>query len=175
MIQKYILIKHSSIPYQYYYHIYRNKRPGRLIFRSNKQISKIHQKPSVLRTPPPLKNHPSKLIGFMYSNLLKNHPSKPFSFTYSPLWEITVFGGQLFWVGVYFGKYGKFPKKVRCDVHLEQNCIEKRTYLMKYPKIAKFLPYACTKKTVEFRSKISPTPLLVRYKYHPYKVNRQSE
>ena len=34
------------------YRIYRNKRPGRLIFRSNKKISKTHQSPSVLGTPP---------------------------------------------------------------------------------------------------------------------------
>ena len=134
------------------YRICRNKHPGRLIFRSNKTNPKTHQNPSVLCTPPfekspikahwfcvlpPLKSHPSKPIGFVYSPLwkvthqsplvlctppfekspiqthrfcvlppLKSHPPKPIGFVYSPLWTITVFGGRLFRVGVYCGKYG---------------------------------------------------------------------
>ena len=68
------------------YRICRNKRPGRLIFRSNKTNSKSHR----FCVLPPLKNHPSTPIGFVYS----------------PLWKITVFGGRLVRVGAYFGKYG---------------------------------------------------------------------
>ena len=86
-----------NLPSQFYsvYRICWNKHPGRLIFRSNINISKTHQKPSVCVLPP-----------------LKYHPSKDIGFVYSPLWKITVFGGRLFRVSayfevdVYFGKYG---------------------------------------------------------------------
>ena len=62
------------------YHICRNKRPGRLIFRSNKK-----------NLPNPIKAHQ-----FCVLPPLKNHPSKPIGFVYSPLWKISVFGGRLF-------------------------------------------------------------------------------
>ena len=61
------------------YRICRNKRPGRLIFRSSKKFQ-----------------NPSNPIGFVYSPPLKNHPLKPIDFMYSPLWKITVSGGRLF-------------------------------------------------------------------------------
>ena len=54
----------------------RKKRPGRLIFGSNKSNFKSHR----FYILPPLKNHPSKAIGFVYS----------------PLWKNTAFGGRLF-------------------------------------------------------------------------------
>ena len=67
------------------YRICRNKRPGRSIFRS---IRKSFQKPSVLCTPPyeklPIKSH-----WFCVLPPLKNHPSQPIGFVYSPLWKIT--------------------------------------------------------------------------------------
>ena len=69
------------------YRACRNKRPGRLIFSSNKKTfqnpSKIHR----FYVLPPLKNHPSNPVGFVYSPPLKNHPSKPIGFVYSPLWK----------------------------------------------------------------------------------------
>ena len=68
--------------------ICRNKRPGRLIFRSSK---KTFQKP-----PPP------KIHRFYVLPPLKNHPSKPIGFVYSPLWKITVFAGRLFRQKWYF-------------------------------------------------------------------------
>ena len=111
----------------HHYRICRNKRPGRLIFRSTKKHSKTHR----FHVLPPLKNHPSKAIGFMYSPFekssikahrfyvlppLKNHSSKAIGFVYSPLWEIThqkpsvlctpPFEKSLFLVGAYFDKYG---------------------------------------------------------------------
>ena len=67
------------------YRICRNKRPGRLIFRSKKKLPKPI-KPHRFCVLPPLKNHPSKAIGFVYS----------------PLWKITVFGGRLFQGGRLF-------------------------------------------------------------------------
>ena len=81
--------------------ICRNKRPGRLILRSNKTNSKTHQNPSVLCTPP-FENHSPKPVGFVYSPFekspikthrfcvlppLKNHLSKAIDFVYSPLWK----------------------------------------------------------------------------------------
>ena len=130
--------------------ICRNKRPGRLIFRSNKKDSKTHQTPSVLCTPPsgkspiksdwfcvlpPLKNHPSKPHRFCVLPPLENHPSKAIGFVYSPLWKIThqpikthqvskshCFGGCLIWfgVGVYFGKYGEAWDDIHADICI--NC-----------------------------------------------------
>ena len=125
---------HSSLNSCKIYRICRNKRPGRLIFRSNK---KTFQNPSVLCTPsfekslipthqfcvlPPLKYHPSQPIGFVYSPLWKITHQKPIGFVYSPLWKIThqkpsvsctppfekslFLVGAYFGVGVYFGKYG---------------------------------------------------------------------
>ena len=61
------------------HHICQNKRPGRSIFRAIKSIpnpSKTHR----FYVVPPLKNHPSKAIGFVYS----------------PLWKIPVYDGRLF-------------------------------------------------------------------------------
>ena len=63
------------------YRICQNKRPRRLIFRSNKKT-----------IPKPIKPH-----RFCVLPPLKTHPSKSISFKYSPLWKITVFGGRLFW------------------------------------------------------------------------------
>ena len=58
--------------------ICQNKRPGRLIF-SSKNISKTHR----FCVLPPLKNHPSQPIGFMYSPLWKS-PIKPHRFYVLP-------------------------------------------------------------------------------------------
>ena len=70
------------------YRICRNKRPGRLIFRSNKTNFKTHQKPSVLCTPlfeetthqspsvsctPPFEKSPIKAHRFCVLPPLKNH------------------------------------------------------------------------------------------------------
>ena len=83
------------------YRICRNKRPGRLRLRSNKTNFQTHQNPSVLYTPrfeklpikahrfcvlPPLKNHPSKAFGFVYSPHVKNHC----------YWWTLISGGRLF-------------------------------------------------------------------------------
>ena len=53
--------------------ICRNKRPGRLIFRSNKKHSKSHR----FCVLPPLKTHPPEAIGFVYSPLWKLTHQKP--------------------------------------------------------------------------------------------------
>ena len=63
------------------YRIYRDKRPGRLIFKSHKKNPITHR----FHVHPPLENHPSKAHRFFVLPPLKNH---------------------CFWVGVYFGKYG---------------------------------------------------------------------
>ena len=56
-----------------------------------------HENPSVLCTPPPFEKSPIKTRRFCASPPpLKNHPSQPIGFMYSPLWKITVFGGRLF-------------------------------------------------------------------------------
>ena len=83
------------------YLICRNKRPGRLIFRSNR---KTFQNLSVLCTPPfekspmkspsvlctpPFEKSPIKSHRFCVLPPLKNHPSKAIGFVYSPLWKIT--------------------------------------------------------------------------------------
>ena len=122
----------------YGYHICRNKRPGRLIFGSNK---KTFQNPSVLCTPP-FENHPSKATGFVYSPLgkithqnppvlctppleeshitthrfcvlppWKNHTSQPIGFVYSPLWKITVFGGR-------FCRGGRLFRQIRICINV---------------------------------------------------------
>ena len=65
------------------YRICRNKRPGRLIFQSNKTNSK----PFWFYVLSPLKHPSSKAIGFVYSPF-ENHPSKPIGFMCSPLWSI---------------------------------------------------------------------------------------
>ena len=75
--------------------ICRNKRPGRLILRSYRKHSKTHQKPSVLCTPP-FEKSPIKSHWFCVLPPLKNLPSKPIGFVYSPLWKINVFSGRLF-------------------------------------------------------------------------------
>ena len=88
-----------SLIYVFYCWIYlicRNKRPGRLTFRNNKNFSETHHSPSVLCTPPCEKITHQKPIGFVYSLPLKNHPSKPIGFVYSPLWKITLFSGRSF-------------------------------------------------------------------------------
>ena len=118
--------------------ICRNKHPGRLIFRSNKKNQKplvlctppallrfTHQSPSVLCTPP-FEKSPIKTHRFCVLPPLKNHPSKPIGFVYSPLWKIThqnplvlcsppfekplFLVGAYFGVGIYFGKYGNTTK-----------------------------------------------------------------
>ena len=76
------------------YLICRNKRPGHLIFRSTKENSKTHQKPSFLCTPP-FEKSPIKTHRFCVLPPLKNHRPKPIGFVYSPLWKTTVFGGRL--------------------------------------------------------------------------------
>ena len=107
------------------FRICRNKRTGCLIFRSNK---KTFQNPSVLCTPP-FEKSPIKPHRFCVLPPLKDHPSKPLGFVYSPLWKIThqspsvlctpFFGkwlfleGAYFGVGVYFGKDGKHAWKMR--------------------------------------------------------------
>ena len=80
---------------------------------------------------PPLKNHPSKPIGFVYSPLWKITHQSPSVLCTPPLWKIThqkpsvlctppfekslFFVGAYFWVGVYFGKYAKLkiPQSTR--------------------------------------------------------------
>ena len=69
--------------------IFRNNRPGRLIFTSITKHSKTHQNPLVLCTPP-----------FGKSSI------KAHRFCVLPPLKITVFDGRLFRVAVYFGKYG---------------------------------------------------------------------
>ena len=88
------MIKIKSHPNKFFkiHRISRNKRSGRLIFRNNKKHSKPHQNPSAppfeksrinihrFCVLPPLKNHPSKSIGFVYSSLRKiihQNPSVP--------------------------------------------------------------------------------------------------
>ena len=56
------------------YRICRNKRPGRLIFSSNKLKHSLK----------PIRTH-----RFCVLPPLRNHPSEPIGFVYSPLWEIT--------------------------------------------------------------------------------------
>ena len=74
------------------YHICRNRRLGRLIFRSHKKHSKTHQNP----------------IGFVYSSLWKITHQKP-SVLCTPPFEKSLFlVGAYFGVSVSFGKYGKF-------------------------------------------------------------------
>ena len=70
------------------YHICRSKRLGRLISRRNKYNSQTHQKPSVLCTSP-FEKSPIKAYRFCVLPPLKNHPSNPIGFVYSPLWKIT--------------------------------------------------------------------------------------
>ena len=81
-----------------------NKRPGRLIFRSNKKFPKLiktHQfcvlpppfEKSPIKThrfcvlPPPFEKSPIKTRRFMYSPLWKITHQKPIGFVYSPLWK----------------------------------------------------------------------------------------
>ena len=78
-----------EICYNLDYRICLDKRPGHLIFRTNKENSKTHQKPSVLCTPPPFEKSPIKTHRFCVLPPLKNHPSKPIGFVYSPLGKIT--------------------------------------------------------------------------------------
>ena len=94
-LDKYILSKYlsflSSAVHTMHLHICisRNKRPERLIFRSNKKI------------PEPIKSH-----RFCVLPPLKNHPSNP-SVLFTPPFEKSLFlVGAYFGVGVYFGKYG---------------------------------------------------------------------
>ena len=61
----------------YCYRICRNKHPGRLIFRSNKKNIPKSIKTNRFCVLPPLKNHPSKLVGFVYSPLWKIIHQKP--------------------------------------------------------------------------------------------------
>ena len=128
----------------YKYRICRNKRPGRLIFRSKKKFPKpigfvysplwkiTHPNPSVLCTPPLWKiTHPNPSVlctpPFGKSSIqthrfcvlppLENHPSKAIGFVYSPLWKITVFGGRLF-------RSGRLFWQIRCSLitGFVQNC-----------------------------------------------------
>ena len=81
------------------YRIYRNKRPGRLIFETINKISRpikshrFHVLPPLKKSPikshrfhvlPPLKNHFSEPIGFVYSPPLKKSPIKPHRFCVLP-------------------------------------------------------------------------------------------
>ena len=75
---------------------------------------------------PPFEKSPLKTHRFCVLPPLKNHPSKPIGFVYSPLWKIThqspsvlctppfekslFLVGAYFGVGVYFGKNGIFIK-----------------------------------------------------------------
>ena len=75
---------------QLIHRIYRNKRPGRLIFKSNKKTFQNSSKPIGFMYSPLWKITPPKAIGFVYSPPpLKNHLSKPIGFVYSPLWKVT--------------------------------------------------------------------------------------
>ena len=94
-----------------YHRICRNKRPGRLIYGNNKKNSKTNRFCAL----PPLKNHPPKAIGFMYSPLWKITHQNPSVSCTLPLWKIThqkpsvlcPFEKALFWVSAHFDKYGK--------------------------------------------------------------------
>ena len=119
------------------YNICRNKRPGHLIFESSKIISKAHHNPLVLCTPP-FEKSPIKSHRFHVLPPLKNHPSQPIGFVYSPLWKIThqsplvlctpPFEKSFFLVGAYFGKYGSLKQGClngifdRCSVPPAVNC-----------------------------------------------------
>ena len=84
------------------YRICPNKRPGRLIFRDKKKFSKPHR----FHVLPPLKNHPSKLIGFVYSPLWKIIRQKPSVLCTPPFEKSRFVVGAYIGVGVYFDKYG---------------------------------------------------------------------
>ena len=100
-----------------------------------KKHSKTHQKPSVLCTPPcknslirthrfcvlpPLKNHPSKVIGFMYSPLWKITHQNP-SVLCTPPFEKSLFlVGAYFGMGVYFGKY-RIQHRTSSHAYAENN------------------------------------------------------
>ena len=85
------------------YRICRNKRPGRLIFETNKKNSKSHR----FYVLPLCEKSPIKSHRFCVLPPLKNHPSKPIGFVYSPLWKITVFGERLF-------RDGRLFRQIRC-------------------------------------------------------------
>ena len=131
--------------YETIYRICRNKRPGRLILRSNKKVLEAigfvysplwkitHQKPSVWCTPPfekspikthrfcvlpPLKNHPSKARRFCVLPPLKNHPSKARRFCVLPPLKITVFDGC--WI-----RGGRLFRQIRYDMSLSYYCLNK--------------------------------------------------
>ena len=104
-----------------WHHIFRNKRPERLTFRSNKKIFQnpskpigfvysplwkiTHQSPSVLCTPP-FENHPSKPIGFVYTPLWKITLQNPSVLCTPPCEKSLFLVGDYYGLGVYFGKYG---------------------------------------------------------------------
>ena len=71
-----------------------------------------HQYPSVLCTPPFVKS-PIRSHWFCVLPPVKNHPSKPIGFEYSPLWKITVFGGRLFRDGRLFRQI-RYEKMKSC-------------------------------------------------------------
>ena len=95
-----------------------------------------HQKPLVLCTPP-FERSPIKSHRFCVLPPLKNHPSKTVGFVYSPLWKITVFGGPLFRMGPYFGKYGvwSFLVEIFAVCFLSEFKLEIKTRIDEYFKL----------------------------------------
>ena len=80
-----------------------------------------HLNPSVLCTPP-FEKSSIKAHWFYVLPPLKNHPSKPIGFMYSPLWKITVFDGPLFRSGCLF-------QQIRYTVFLTYELGQQFTFL----------------------------------------------
>ena len=80
------LIDHGHGHWITNYRVCWNKRSERLIFRNNKKTFQKSTKAHRFCVLPPLKNHPSKLIGFVYSPLWKITHQSP-SVLCTPLFE----------------------------------------------------------------------------------------
>ena len=89
--------------------ICRNKRPGRLIFRNNKKISK------------PIKSH-----RFCVLPPLENPPSQAIGFVSSPFEKSLFLVGAYFEVGAYCGKYGVITKITNDSNTYEKNQTQSR-------------------------------------------------
>ena len=102
--------------------ICQDKRPGRLIFSSNKNIPKPIKIPSVLCTPPfekssiqshrfcvlpPLEKSPTRTPSVLCTPPFEKSPTRTPSVLCTPPFEKSLFlVGAYFGEGVYFGKYG---------------------------------------------------------------------
>ena len=87
-----------------------------------------HQKPSVLCTSP-FETSPIKGHRFYVLPPLRNHSSKAIGFMYSPFEKSLFLVGAYIGVGVYFGKYGNYVymdecwKEFRCNQTVEGSII----------------------------------------------------